>query len=192
MRLVYKFEIHPNKTTSLVLGLSTYAAARLYNVGNYERHNFNELGFDKMPDWYSQKKNLKTDMWYKSLPSQTSQDILQRLDEGWKSYFKLKQTGGIEEPNPPRYKPKDSHFNIEGKYSKTKPITFTNLNKTPSFKLNVKGKNAIVKIKNFDNLAKGYQIKYSENKNFKRAKTFNTKTANVFRRFFCCVSVYCS
>ena len=113
MRLVYKFEFHPNKTTSLVLGLSTYAAARLFNVGNYERHNFNELGFDKMPDWYSQKKNLKTDMWYKSLPSQTSQDILQRLAEGWKSYFKLKQTGGIEEPNPPRYKPKDSHFNIK-------------------------------------------------------------------------------
>ena len=113
MCLVYKFEFHPNKTTSLVLGLSTYAAARLYNVGNYERHNYKELGFDKMPDWYSQKKNLKTDMWYKSLPSQTSQDILQRLDEGWKSYFKLKQTGGIEEPNPPRYKPKESHYNIK-------------------------------------------------------------------------------
>ena len=111
--MVYKFEFGPNKTTSLVLGLSTYAAARLYNVGNYERHNYNELGFDKMPDWYSQKKNLKTDMWYKSLPSQTSQDILQRLDEGWKSYFKLKQTGGIQEPNPPRYKQKNSHFNIK-------------------------------------------------------------------------------
>ena len=113
MRLVYKFEFCPNKTTSLVLGLSTYAAAKLYNIGNYERHNYNELGFDKMPDWYSQKKNLKTDMWYKSLPSQTSQDILQRLDEGWRSYFKLKQTGGIEEPNPPRYKPKNGHFNIK-------------------------------------------------------------------------------
>ena len=82
MRLVYKFEFCPNKTTSLVLGLSTYAAAKLYNVGNYERHNYNELGFDKMLDWYSQKKNLKTNMWYKSLPSQSSQDILQRLDEG--------------------------------------------------------------------------------------------------------------
>ena len=113
MRLVYKFEFCPNKTTSLVLGLSTYAAAKLYNIGNYERHNYNELGFDKMPDWYSQKKNLKTDMWYKSLPSQTSQDILQKLDEGWKSYFKLKQTGGIEEPNPPKYKPKGGHFNIK-------------------------------------------------------------------------------
>ena len=113
MRLVYKFEFHPNKTSSLVLGLSTYAAARLYNVGNYERHNYKELGFDKLPDWYSQKKNLKTNIWYKSLPSQTSQDILQRLAEGWKSYFKLKQTGGIIEPNPPRYKPKEGHYNIK-------------------------------------------------------------------------------
>ena len=66
-----------------------------------------------MPDWYYQKKNLKKDMWYKSLPSQTSQDILQRLAEGWKSYFQLKQSGGIEQPNPPKYKPKGSHFNIK-------------------------------------------------------------------------------
>lgn len=113
MRLVYKFEFCPNKTTSLILGLSTYAASRLYNVGNYERHNYKKMGFEKMPDWYYQKKNLKKDMWYKSLPSQTSQDILQRLAEGWKSYFQLKQSGGIEQPNPPKYKSKGSHFNIK-------------------------------------------------------------------------------
>ena len=113
MRLVYKFEFCPTKTTSLILGLSTYAASRLYNVGNYERHNYKKMGFEKMPDWYYQKKNLKKDMWYKSLPSQTSQDILQRLAEGWKSYFQLKQSGGIEQPNPPKYKSKGSHFNIK-------------------------------------------------------------------------------
>ena len=55
MRLVYKFELCPNKITSLILGLSTYAASRLYNVGNYERQNYKKLGFDKMPDWYYQK-----------------------------------------------------------------------------------------------------------------------------------------
>ena len=32
MRSVYKFELCPNKTTSLILGLSTYAASRLYNI----------------------------------------------------------------------------------------------------------------------------------------------------------------
>ena len=36
--------------------------------------NHIELGFDNMPNWYDQKKNLKEDMWYKSLPSQTSQE----------------------------------------------------------------------------------------------------------------------
>jgi len=71
----------------------------------------------------------------------------------------------------------DSHFNVEGKYSKTKTITFADLNKVPTFKLNVKGKKAVVKIKNFDKAVNGYQIKYSTNKNFKRAKTVNTKTA---------------
>ena len=45
MRLVYKFEFCPNKTTSLILGLSTYAASRLYNVGNYERQNYKKMGF---------------------------------------------------------------------------------------------------------------------------------------------------
>ncbi len=113
MRLVYKFEFKPNSTTSLVLGLSTYASARLYNVGNYERNNWKELGFDNMPNWYDQKKNLKEDMWYKSLPSQTSQDILQRLDEGWRSYYKLKETGGIKEPKSPMYKAKGDHYNIK-------------------------------------------------------------------------------
>ena len=33
------------------------------------------------------------------------------------------------------------------------------------------------KIKNYDKLATGYQIKYSNNKNFKKAKTVNTNKA---------------
>lgn len=71
----------------------------------------------------------------------------------------------------------DSEFNVEGKYSKVKTVKFTNINKAPTFKLKVKGKTAVVKIKNFDKAVNGYQIKYSSNKNFKRAKTVNTKTA---------------
>ena len=58
-----------------------------------------------------------------------------------------------------------------------KTVKFTNINKAPTFKLSVKGKKAVVKIKNFDKAGNGYQIKYSTNKNFKRAKTVNTKTA---------------
>lgn len=62
------------------------------------------------PDWYEQKKRLKSEHWYKSLPSQTAQDVLDRLHKSWKSFFKIKETGGIVNPKPPRFK-KDS-FNF--------------------------------------------------------------------------------
>ena len=113
MKLVYKFQYKPNKKNSILLSSMTYASARLFNVGNYERHNYKELGFDEMPDWYDQKKRLKDNQWFKALPAQTSQDILQRLDEGWKSYLKLLKTNGIVNPEPPYYKPKGGHFNIK-------------------------------------------------------------------------------
>ena len=37
MRLTYKLTFKPNKTTSSILFSLTYASARLFNVGNYER-----------------------------------------------------------------------------------------------------------------------------------------------------------
>ena len=113
MLLVHKFLLKPNKDTSIILSSLTYASARLFNVGNYERHEYEKLGFDKMPDWYDQKKRLKDNTWFKSLPSQTAQDVLQRVDEGWKSYFKLLKTKGINNPKPPFYKPKGGHYNIK-------------------------------------------------------------------------------
>ena len=113
MLLVHKFQYKPDKVTNVILSSLTYASARLFNVGNYERHEYENLGFDKMPDWYDQKKRLKDNIWFKSLPSQTAQDVLQRVAEGWKSYFKLLKTEGIENPNPPSYKPKGGHYNIK-------------------------------------------------------------------------------
>ena len=113
MRLVHSFNYKPNNYESLILGYLTYASARLYNVGLYERYEYKKLGFESMPNWYSQKRNLKNDIWFKSLPSQTAQDVLQRVDEGFKSYFKLLKTKGIENPDSPHYKKKNSHFNIK-------------------------------------------------------------------------------
>ena len=113
MLLVHKFQIKPDKNTNIILSSLTYASARLFNVGNYERHEYENLGFDKMPDWYDQKRRLKDNMWFKLLPSQTAQDVLKRVDEGWKSYFKLLKTKGIENPKPPFYKPKGGHYNIK-------------------------------------------------------------------------------
>ena len=38
MQLVHKFQLKPNKDTSIILSSLTYASARLFNVGNYELH----------------------------------------------------------------------------------------------------------------------------------------------------------
>ncbi len=71
----------------------------------------------------------------------------------------------------------DEEFDLAGEFSDVATAKFTNINKVPTFKLIVKGKKATVKLNKFDKAVDGYQIKYSSNKNFKRAKTVNTKTA---------------
>ena len=62
------------------------------------------LGLEKYPDWYYQKSKHKDDLWFKSLPSQTAQEICKLLDKSWKSFYRLKESGGIENPGTPRYK----------------------------------------------------------------------------------------
>lgn len=87
-----------------ILGHMNYAAFKLWNICNYERRNYKELGLDNYPDWYYQKSAHKNDAWFKSLPSQTAQEVCKQLDKSWKSFYKLKKTGGIENPQPPRFK----------------------------------------------------------------------------------------
>nr|DAU19946.1 MAG TPA: endonuclease [Caudoviricetes sp.] len=81
-----------------------YAASKLWNVCNYERQHYKEMGMEKYPDWYYQKKAHKEDLWYKQLPSQTAQEVCKLLDKSWKSFYALKRSGGIENPRPPRFK----------------------------------------------------------------------------------------
>ena len=124
MLLTYQFEIKVDEKVSIILGHLCYAASKLFNVGNYERKEYKTLGFEKMPNWYDQKKRLKDSFWYKSLPSLTSQDVLARLDEAWKSYLTLhhkwnkrKENGflkeGDGEPQAPYYKKDGYHMNIK-------------------------------------------------------------------------------
>ena len=87
-----------------ILGHLNYAAYKLWNVCNYERNNYRNLGLSEYPDWYYQKKAHKENIWYRSLPSQTAQEVCKILDKSWKSYFELLKTGGIENLHPPRYK----------------------------------------------------------------------------------------
>ena len=39
-----------------ILGHMNYAAYKLWNVCNYERNNYRNLGLSEYPDWYYQKK----------------------------------------------------------------------------------------------------------------------------------------
>lgn len=116
MKLAKSFIFKPKEKERIVLGCLTYASARLYNIANYERRNWSKESEEEYPCWYKQKKELKDNFWYKNLPSQTAQDTLERLSKDWKSFYELMEQykqGELEDkPCPPRYKPKNSHFNI--------------------------------------------------------------------------------
>ena len=49
----------PTEEQSLILGLMGYAAYKLWNVANYERRNWKELGLEEYPDWYDQKRGSR-------------------------------------------------------------------------------------------------------------------------------------
>ena len=73
MLLSHKTSIKICPEYSNIIGHMCYAASKLWNVCNYERHHYKELGLEKYPDWYYQKKAHKRDLWYRQLPSQTAQ-----------------------------------------------------------------------------------------------------------------------
>lgn len=104
MLLSHKTSIKLNENYSNIVGHMCYAAYKLWNVCNYERIHYTELGLDTYPDWYYQKKSHKDDLWYKSLPSQTAQEVCKLLDKSWKSFYRLMGTHGVENPHPPRFK----------------------------------------------------------------------------------------
>ena len=104
MLLSHETTIALSENYANIVGHMCYAACKLWNVCNYERNHYEELGLAKYPDWYYQKAHHKDNIWFKSLPSQTAQEVCKLLDKSWKSYFALKKSGGIENPNPPRYK----------------------------------------------------------------------------------------
>jgi len=101
---IIRFELSTNKVQGIILDSLTYAAGKLWNIANYERKCWTNDSGIKYPDWFEQKKLLKDHYWYKSLPSQSAQELLKQLHEAWQSYYKLKRTGRMENPQPPGYK----------------------------------------------------------------------------------------
>ena len=105
MLLSHKMTIKLSENYSNILGHMCYAAYKLWNVCNYERLNYKELNLPvEYPDWYYQKKVHKNNLWYKQLPSQTAQEVCKLLDKGWKSFYALQKSHGVENPHPPHYK----------------------------------------------------------------------------------------
>lgn len=105
------FIYKPNKANKIILNQLCYASSKLWNLANYEKRNWTKESGTPFPDWYEQKKRLKSHFWYKNLPSQSAQEVLKVLHEAWKSFFKLTKTGGVENPKPPRYKHRN--FNVK-------------------------------------------------------------------------------
>ena len=108
MLLSKKLTLDVTDVQSNIIAHMNYAAYKLWNVCNYEKKNYKALGLTDFPNLYYQKKAHKTNMWYKSLPSQTAQEVCKDLQEAWSSFFTLQKTGGVKNPQPPRFK----HDNI--------------------------------------------------------------------------------
>ena len=104
MLLSHETAMKLSKDYANIIGHMGYAAYKLWNICNYERYHYQEMGLDKYPDWYYQKSVHKDNIWFKSLPSQTAQEVCKLLDGSWKSFYALKKSGGIENPRPPRFK----------------------------------------------------------------------------------------
>ena len=80
---------------SNIIGHMCYAASKLWNVCNYERHHYKELGLGKYPDWYYQKKAHKGDLWYRQLPSQTVQPVITKSIKKICRSIKPKRAGHV-------------------------------------------------------------------------------------------------
>ena len=62
--LVYQFNYKPTDSISFRLDYMCLKASKLWNVANYERINYESLGLESEPDWFDQKKRLKTSVNY--------------------------------------------------------------------------------------------------------------------------------
>lgn len=104
MKRVKETKLKLEKKEANIVGHLCYAAFKLWNVLNYERLHYKEMGIEEYPDWYYQKKTHKDNFFARNLPSQTAQEVAKILDKSWASYYALLKSGGVKNPHPPRYK----------------------------------------------------------------------------------------
>ena len=91
---------------ALLLGLAGYAATKMWNVANHERRVVRqETG--QIPGFPDQCKTLKTNRWYKLLPSQTAQEVLAELEDSYRSWYSHRKNGDLL-AKPPGFRKKDT------------------------------------------------------------------------------------
>lgn len=104
MLLARKLQVEVTEEQCCYFSHMSYAASKLWNIYNYEKYNWKELGLEEFPNWYYQKKKWKNNFWYKLLPSQTAQEVCKVLDKSWKSYNTLTKKKRIKNRKPPSNK----------------------------------------------------------------------------------------
>ncbi|MFX0092592.1 MAG: RNA-guided endonuclease InsQ/TnpB family protein [Candidatus Hodarchaeota archaeon] len=117
--LKLKIPITGKKTQ--VLDRMGYVATKLWNAANWERREqWKKTG--NIPNYAEQAGKLKTNHWYKKLPSQTAQAVLEKLEQGYQSWYTKRKKD--EKARPPGFRPKQtlssiifkkSAFQVQGK-----------------------------------------------------------------------------
>jgi putative transposase len=109
MQLTEQIQLKYSKELSHLCHLSK----NLYNEANYQyRQFFFNLG--EFINYYDLDLILKHYECYKALPAQTNQQILQLVDQNWKSYwnalkeYRINYSKFLGRPQLPKYKKKDS------------------------------------------------------------------------------------
>lgn len=60
MLLSHKTSVKVTEDQANIIGHMCYAASKLWNVCNYERLHYKKTEPDEYPDWYYQKKHIRT------------------------------------------------------------------------------------------------------------------------------------
>jgi putative transposase len=104
MKLTIKYKLKTTIEQERHLSALSFYATKLYNTDNYQRRKaWEETG--KIPNQYSQIPKLKSNHWYKLLPSQTAQNISFVLQQNYRSWFSLRKKDASA--NPPKFRKKD-------------------------------------------------------------------------------------
>jgi transposase len=106
VRKAFKYRIYPTKSQISNLENQFSMCRHLYNHALGERKTAYEMTGETV-NYYDQKKQLPAMKierpWYKGVYSQVLQDVLKRLDNSYKSFFRRVKEG-TEDPGFPKFK----------------------------------------------------------------------------------------